>query len=304
VALPWDDPDWFAEITRWAASHAALTGPAVELHRRDWSAMVQAPTADGLVFAKATAPSSAHEVPLTWSLAQWCPALTVELVAADAGRGWLLMRDAGESLRSRLTRDADLAVVERLYGEYAELQLASTAHVDDLLGVGVPDRRADAYRALVETLDVDLALVDRLLADVARVPLPDTLVHEEIHDANVVVRDGACVVIDWADSCVAHPFFGVVVGLRSIGDRLGLDPGADALERLVSAYLEPWSALAPVSDLRAVFPSAYRLGMLNRALSWGDGLDDLTDANRAEHLTYVDAWLEEFAAAEQPLPGT
>jgi Ser/Thr protein kinase RdoA (MazF antagonist) len=136
------------------------------------------------------------------------------------------------------------------------------------------------------------------------VPLPDTVVHEEIHDGNVVVRDGACVVIDWADSCVGHPFFGVVVGLRSIGDRLGLEPGAEPLERLVQAYLDPWSAVAPVADLRAVLPSAYRLGMLNRALSWGAGLADLTPAAGAEHLRYVEAWVEEFTGADDPLPGT
>jgi hypothetical protein len=304
VALPWDDPYWWDEITAWTASEADLTGPVVELHRRDWSAMVQAPTADGMLYAKATAPSSAHEVPLTEALARWYPALSVELVATDVPRGWLLMRDAGEALRTRLTRDPDLAVVETLYRRYAELQVATTAHVDALIAMGVPDRRREAFRRLARDVAVDHDLVGRLMADLARVPLPDTVVHEEIHDGNVVVRDGACLVIDWADSCVGHPFFGVVVGLRSISDRLGLDPGAEPLERLVQAYLEPWSAVAPVADLRAVFPTAYRLGMLNRALSWGTGLADLTPASRAEHLAYVDAWVEEFTAAEDPLPGT
>jgi hypothetical protein len=304
VALPWEDPHWLDEITAWTASTADLTGPVVELHRRDWSAMVQAPTADGLLYVKATAPSSAHEVPLTEALARWHPALTVELVAVEPRRGWLIMRDAGEALRTRLSRDPDLDVVETLYREYAELQVAAAEHLDVLLEMGVPDRRAEAFRRLAGGLAVDHGLVDRLLADAARVPLPDTVVHEEIHDGNVVVRDGACVVIDWADSCVGHPFFGVVVGLRSLSDRLGLDPGAAPLERLVQAYLEPWSALAPVTDLRAVFPSAYRLGMLNRAMSWGTGLADLGEPGHLEHLAYVDAWLEEFAAAEDPLPGT
>jgi hypothetical protein len=304
VALPWDDPHWLDEITAWTASQVDLIGPVVELRRRDWSAMVQAPTADGMLYVKATAPSSAHEVPLTDALARWYPALSVELVATDARRGWLLMRDAGEALRTRLARNPDLAVVERLYREYAELQLASAVHVDVLIGMGVPDRRSRMFLRLAGALPVDHDLVDRLLADLVQVPVPDTVVHEEIHDGNVVVRDGACVVIDWADSCVGHPFFGVVVGLRSIGDRLGLDPGAEPLERLVRAYLEPWSAVAPVADLRAVFPSAYRLGMLNRALSWGAGLPDLTPAARAEHLRYVEAWVEEFTAAEDPLPGT
>ena len=73
--------------------------------------------------------------------------------------------------------------------------------------------------------------------------------HEEIHDGNLVVRRtdsrDDLVIIDWADSCVGHPFFGVVVGLRSLGDRLGLEPGAPALQRLVDSYLGAWTDLAP-----------------------------------------------------------
>jgi hypothetical protein len=59
-----------------------------------------------------------------------------------------------------------------------------------------------------------------------------------------------------------------------------------------------------MDELRSVFPAAYRLGMLNRALSWRASMDDVTGAGREQHAAYVDAWLEEFAAAEDPKPGT
>lgn len=95
------------------------------------------------------------------------------------------MRDAGESLGTRLTRHPDLAAVETLYREHAELQVASAAHVDELIGMGV-------------------------------------------RTAGPLCSDASS--STGADSCVGHPFFGVVVGLRSISDRLGLDPGAEPLE--------------------------------------------------------------------------
>jgi aminoglycoside phosphotransferase (APT) family kinase protein len=93
-----------------------------------------------------------------------------------------------------------------------------------LLSVGAPDRRPAAIAELATDLAVDHTRVAELVAALDGCPLPATLVHEEIHDGNVVVRDGSAVIIDWADSCIGHPFFGVVVGLRSLSDRLDLAP--------------------------------------------------------------------------------
>ena len=84
--------------------------------------------------------------------------------------------------------------------------------------------------------------------------------HEEVHDANVLIRDEIPVFIDWSDSSVGHPFFGLVVALRSVSDKWELEPGDAFLEELVDDYLEPWTYLAPPAELRDIFSSAYRLG--------------------------------------------
>lgn len=304
VVLPWDEPAWLADITSWTRAQADVSGPVQLLHRRAWSAMLRARSSNGDLFVKATAPGSVYEVALTEDLARSWPELTVELVAADPARGWMLMRDAGEPLRDRLARDPDLDIVRTLYRRYAELQVAMAGRTESLLAMGVPDRRTVRLPELLCDLPVDSSVVHDLIAAVTACSLPDTLVHEEVHDGNVVVRDGAPVIIDWADSSVGHPFFGVVVGLRSISDRLDLPPGAEQLEQVLSAYLDPWTGHAPADDLRAAFPAAYRLGMLNRALTWRASLAGLDEADRADHVAYVDAWLEEFTAAVDPLPGT
>ena len=291
-------------MTAWVREQVTVTGEVTVVHQRAWSAMLRADTAEGAVFAKAAAPAARHEVPLTLALARWAPEVTVEVLAADVERGWFLARDAGEPVRARLARDTDLAPVSVLYERYARLQVDLAGRAGSMLSMGVPDRRLARFPELVAHLDVDHALVRRLVARVASCPLPDTVVHEEIHDANVLLgAHDAPRFIDWADSSVGHPFFGVVVGLRSISDRLDLAPGAPPLEGLLASYLRGWSALAPLEQLRAVFPAAYRLGMLNRALSWRAFLADLAPADRAEHAAYADAWVEEFAAAGDPLPG-
>jgi len=306
VALPWEESTWLDDMTAWVHAHAEVTGEVTVLHRRAWSAMLRADTADGAVFAKAAAPAARHEVPLTLALARWAPEVTVEVLAADVERGWFLARHAGEPVRGWLTRDADLAPLERAYERYARLQAGLADRAESVLSLGVPDRRLARFPDLVADLDVDHGLVRDLVATLQACPLPDTLVHEEIHDANVLLdRQGTPRFIDWADSSVGHPFFGIVVGLRSVSDRLDIAPGEPPLERLLAAYLRGWSDVAPADELRAViFPAAYRLGMLNRALSWRAFLADLAPAQRAEHAVYVDAWLEEFAAAGDPLPGT
>jgi hypothetical protein len=304
MTLPWEEPGWLGEVSEWIGKQVEVIGPIEERHRQAWSAMLDVPTADGTLFFKAGAPSLAFEAGLTDALTHWAPACTVGLVASDTDRGWLLMTHSGVTLRSEIMKDPDVPVLPALFARYAELQLASITRVDLLLGMGVPDRRWDVIRERGTSLGVEPELIDRLIADVLVVPLPDTLVHEEPHDANVLLRNGDVVFIDWADSCVGHPFFGVVVALRSLSDRLELEPGAPRLEALVDAYLDRWTDFATPEQLRSVFPSAYRLGMLNRAISWQAGMADVDEATKAEHQEYVDAWLEEFSAAVDPKPGT
>jgi hypothetical protein len=112
------------------------------------------------------------------------------------------------------------------------------------------------------------------------------------------------VFVDWADSSFGHPYFGIVVALRSIADLFKLFPGAPELERLLDAYLKPWAAIAPRNSLRALFPDAYRLGMLNRALSWQGTVRGLDGPLYDQFAPSITGWLEEFEQAEAPEPGT
>jgi hypothetical protein len=61
---------------------------------------MRVPSSEGTLFFKATAPETVYEFALTQMLADWYPDCTPDLVAVDTVRGWMLMRDSGEQLRT------------------------------------------------------------------------------------------------------------------------------------------------------------------------------------------------------------
>jgi hypothetical protein len=105
--------------------------------------------------------------------------------------------------------------------------------------------------------------------------IPETLTHEEVHDANVLINGERYIFTDWSDSSVAHPFFTMVVTIRAAAYRLKLEESGPEMRRLRDAYLEPWTTFGEREELRRAFGQAYRLGMLNRALSWHFGTGSL-----------------------------
>ncbi len=219
------------------------------------------------------------------------PDLVPELLAIDDERGWMLQRDGGSRLREMLAGEPGVDRWADILPLQAELQIAAAGRVDDLLAVGTPDRRLEALPGqLARLIDdrsalqpdvagtLDDAEINRLerqvprLVDlchaVANAGLPAAVVHGDLNDGQVFLRDGRYRFLDWGDASVGHPFFVTVVPLRVLAFKLRirqLDPALDALR---DAYLEPWTAIAPATALRALFADAYRLGSLARLLDW------------------------------------
>jgi hypothetical protein len=101
---PWERPGWLAGAESWAASRvaesgAAVTGPAQQL-KAGWplSRVLRVPTSAGAVFLTAGNRRPPAEPALVAALAARWPGRVPEVVAADAGRRWMLMRDFGPRL--------------------------------------------------------------------------------------------------------------------------------------------------------------------------------------------------------------
>ena len=304
MTLPWDKAGWQETVDAWiddtlAELEIERVGSVDLYRRRPWAALARVATADGDLYVKADAPSEAYEPALTEWLAARRPELVPPVVRIDAERGWLLTRDAGTILRDHIADPPDSAIWRDLLPLFAELQIELARSVEELFALGVPDSRpellARAYEDLVSRWPAANApapaVVARLVESLGGT-IPASLAHEELQDHNILLRDGAPVLIDWAEAVVAHPFCALVNTFRGLVDRWGFEAGAPDLTTLRDAYLEPWTAFAPLPRLTELFELAYPLGMIFRALSWDRLLAAVPVGERAAFDDFVPAWLE------------
>jgi hypothetical protein len=271
----------------WLARHVAPTGPPELVKQRPWATTWRIPAgADEVVFFKACAPVQAFEPQLTASVhARW-PDRVSEVIAHDDERAWLLLRDAGTALEAF---DDQLDTWLVVLPQYAELQIGETAHSQEHVDRGVPDRRPEVLPALYDEmtradLPLDAGEIGRLRAfgprfaehcdGLAQRGIASSIQHDDLHHLNVFVRDGVHRVLDWGDASVAHPFFSLVTTFRHIERVNALDPRDPWFDRARAAYLEPWGAGFEETLRTAIVVGefAYAIGDL-RVLAHIDGAD-------------------------------
>ncbi|MBM7844976.1 hypothetical protein [Herpetosiphon giganteus] len=324
--LPWEQTDWFSTISSWieqqlSAHGRQLNAPIELIHQRPWSAFAQISTNQGLVYFKAPAPAFSYEAGLTQALAMWQPACNVPVLAIEPSQGWILSADAGTTLRQLGQNASQLAHWDALLPQYSELQIQLAARVPALLDLGLPDRRLAHFLKLFAELlndhvnlliDQEFGLstaehqqlhalqpiVQEQCQALAGFGLPETLTHEEIHENNVLYAARGYTFTDWSDCSVSHPFFSMLVTLRAAAHWLKLDEQGPELQRLRDAYLEPWTQFTPRQQLDQALDLAYRLGMINRALSWRQALNGLDPAQTKDYQDNVSGWLQDYLAIQ------
>jgi hypothetical protein len=328
IELPWERPDWFEQASAWiqerlAASGRHSTGPVEFVRLRPWSALAQVPTTNGIAYFKATAPDCQYEAALTQALAGWRPDCTVPILAVDLERGWLLSADAGPTLHAVSPSADQLEHWPKLLSLCVELQIEMAARVPEVLALGLFDRRLDRlphlYAQLMEGHEnLRVGLEPGLTPDeyrrlrdlhpwvvmacerLASLGLPETLVHEEITSTNVLVSGDRYIFTDWSEGVVSHPFFMMLLTLQATAARLEIAEDSSEMLGLRDTYLEQWGAFATRKKLLAAFEVAYRLAMVNRALSWHHGTGSLSQRHKAAYADSVPNWLRDFLNAETP----
>ena len=249
---------------------------------RAWATVLRVPTRERRLFFKAVIPEVRYEVPLTEAVATYDPELMPPPVATDAERGWMILVDGGRRLRELSVEP--VPVWEELLPRYARLQIAMWREADSLVAVGVPDRRLALLPELVADVldgadhglepDEHRALVDllprlrELSEELAAFGFPETVQHDDLHDANVLVRDGVAHAFDWGDTSVSHAFMTLRVTLKFFAHTRELPEGAPEVLRMRDAYLDAWSEFGSRDELLAVCERAFRLAIAVRALSY------------------------------------
>lgn len=278
----WQDPAWQETAHSWIAEQLAdlgvkRTGEIEQPHVRVWSTVMRVPTDVGDVWFKANMDALRHEAAVAEIVSRRVPESLPPLLACDRESGWMLMADAGEQLRQIVPREQSLDRWRDVLRQYAEVQLALTDSVDELLTAGAPDLRLatlpDKYERLVKELDVEQRFKDAVpyvaeLADrLAAFGIAETIQHDDLHDGQVFVRDDRYLLMDWGDACVSHPFFTLAVTLDG-QLAWGLDDEENSVDLVPfrDAYLEPFTDRYDV-DLNAAVELARRLGWAARAVN-------------------------------------
>jgi hypothetical protein len=247
------------------------------------------PISGGTAWFKADPPVDEFEPALTALLIAHRPDALPEVIAWEGRR--ILTRDAGPRLRDLLEADEDAPSWEDILPLYAELQLEFTQLAEAALELGTPDDRPELLPERYVALGGDRLQAVSEAAERLAGSLSPTVAHMEPHDGNIFVREGRPVWIDWAEAVVTHPFLGPLQTIRNAADRLGYQPGSVEVERLRDLYLEPFSRLAPMSELRELFADGYLLHGVSRADLWRRTLERIPAEAHSEFGQPVAAWL-------------
>jgi Phosphotransferase enzyme family len=288
VQPDWVDPAWRAEADRWAEARLGelgleRTGAIEQPHVRPWATALRIPTTGGDVWFKANMPGLEHEARLVALLAQRRPDCIPPLLAHDPERGWMLMADAGSRLRDLVEAERDLTRWLDILSLYAGVQVDLTEDADAMVALGVPDIRLERLPGHAEALLDEVAGLDpgtrrglaaalpeirELCDELDAFGVPATIQHDDFHDAQVYVRDGDYLLLDWGDACVSHPFFTMAVTLDGV-IAWGVDDVevSEPTEPYQDAYLRPFAAVHGGEGLVAACTIARRLGWVCRAVN-------------------------------------
>ena len=104
-------------------------------------------------------------------------------------------------------------------------------------------------------------------AELAGYAVPPSIVHGDLHLANVAKGPRGYLFFDWTDACVAHPFLDLATIRRGTAFVDSTDE-AELRKRLLQAYLPEWAAFGSPGRLARAWELAVPLGALHQAVGY------------------------------------
>lgn len=286
--LPWTRDGWFEEASDWI--HAQLhrhgmvaLGPIEQARSWFLSSLLRLPTTDGEVYFKAVSPTDVHEPLIIEMLSRHTASLVPQVLAVQKERRWLLTKAvSGQKMLQHANPLDYLSRWATLLQTYAQMQRDFRHYTEEVLTLGCHDWRLERLVERIEPFFAELPmlllharnplskaeqeqlheivpLLKTLCARLAQLGIPASLHHGDFHRGNILVNEKACILIDWAGFVgVTHPFLSLWVPLNDWGQQQG--------HFLCERYLEVWSDVAPMEQLRLAVIWAFPLAALCGAL--------------------------------------
>lgn len=296
----WARPGGARRHLTWALDHLveagiASTGAPVQVKSWNLSTVWRLPTEHGHAWLKVVPDFFAHEAAI---MARLGSPTTPAVYAAEPGR--TLMADA-PGLNFDTSGSALAPMVEML----TTLQAEWIGRTDELLALGLPDRRLAAERPRIERVVAEhlgelpqgdrhavVRLVEGLDARIDAVGacgIPETLIHGDFHSGNVAGMPGDYVILDWGDSAVSHPLFDELAFTRPLGE----------LDRADAArwFGDAWRQLVPGCDPDRAAHLLRPVVALMAAVMYAGFCDQIEPDERIYHAADVPEMLTLAAAA-------
>lgn len=295
--------DWIEEVIRPLGFR--LTQRFSQLNASASFSLLRFETSGPAVWFKAVGSPNLREFPITLELARHLTRyLPTILGTRPAWHGWLALEVEGISLGE--TQDAEhwAAAASAL----AKLQIESVEASGVLAASGARDLRAPALLKLVRpfldamghlmeiqpnvppaTLTMnELVLlgeqIEEALSLAADFAVPDSLGHLDLNPGNVILCEGECVFLDWAEAYVGSPPFSLQYLVEHFRRFTGIDAAAES--RLIKVYTEAWQTLVSPERMAEALALAPMLAVFAYAVATDSWLDDarLRDPKLAGYL--------------------
>ncbi len=207
---------------------------------------------------KAIREARKHEIAVSQLLCKIVPDIVPRILGSDEdqsrGLYWLVTEDLG---RLRLADCPSACAYSRAGHELARMQLAAMEHSDCFVKAGAPtvdvDRWEEIALRLLETAQsagngyamVDLSALEEVVWSASRLAqdaaiLPVTLIHGDLHAANVAVMGDSVKLMDWGSAYLGAAFLGLEELLWPAARHLRSSADIDQVR---TAYLRTWAPI-------------------------------------------------------------
>ena len=299
-----------------------IAGQLEIVQDRPWSSVMRVATTAGTMFLKVCEEQSRFEAGLLQLLSERHADCSPVLLAADAQHGYLLMEDAGQRLREILNEENWLEHWQRILARYAELQLDMSQYSQELIQLGLPDRRLPLLPDRLEAIlaedefvltgqrdgltQFQLTQLKEMLpsirircTELQKAGIPNSVNHGDFHDGNIFVKEGRYIFTDWGDASLSHPFFSLRTTFVSLENTLGFEEHAPIFNVLRDGYLQSYSDYGSNEHLVETFELAWCLWSLGSLLSWHTSLKAWAPAKRVEYRDVIPSLLIELLEANR-----